>query len=124
MEQAGQHDLCAASGSASLSLCQLPSLSAALSVAWTLSAEERSIEKQGPMSSDTWTACYCHEEGSLPSSLLSRCNVATATRCNSRKITAALDEHSQAVVNLSASTTATPDLIMRIMQIHISFAHN
>lgn len=122
-EGAGQHDLCVASGSASLSLCQLPSLSAALSVAWTLSAKERSIEKHGPMRGDTWTACYCHEEGSLPGSLLSRCNIATATRCNSRKITAALDEHSQAVVNLLAST-ATPDLIMRIMQIHISFAHN
>lgn len=106
----------------SLSLCQLSSLSAALSVARTLSAKERSIEKHGPIRGDTWTTCYCHKEGSLPGSLLSRCNITTATRCNSRKITAALDEHSQAVVKLLAS--GTPDLIMMIVQIHISFAHN
>lgn len=49
------------------------------------------------MRADTWTASYCHEEGSLPDSLPSRCNIATATRCNFRKITAALGEHSQAV---------------------------
>lgn len=101
-----------------LSLCQLPSLSAALSEARTLSAKERSIVKHSPMRSDTWTACYCHEEGSLPGSLLSRCSIATVTRCNSIKITAALDEHSQAVVNLLVST-ATPDLIMRIMHTYL-----
>lgn len=40
-----------------------------------------------------------------------------------QKITAALDDHSQAVDKLLASTS-TPDLIMLIMQMRISFAHN
>lgn len=51
-----------------LSLCQLSSLSGRLSIARTLSAKERSIERQSPMRADTWTASYCHEEGSLPDS--------------------------------------------------------
>lgn len=37
-------------------------------------------------------------------------------------MTAALDEHSQAVVKMLES--GRPDLIMTTMQIHISFAHN